>query len=156
MYPAPVSDASCVMLCQPGGFGEGEKMNTQEQKQLLQRLAADAETEVSSKVICEQVICKKTSKPREYLYHYKVPNPVPRHVFAYAYVRRRVGCPVVSVMENSLGNANPALMPRLRRVPGRDWTGYSWVGKPHEVNDEIYHELVYALSMAAHDCLDDL
>ncbi|MBN2186558.1 MAG: hypothetical protein JW732_03805 [Dehalococcoidia bacterium] len=126
-------------------------MNTQQQDKLVKRLAYDAGKSAGKTVICHQVICKKTDSPRRYLYHYKVSNPGARQVFGYATLRPRIGHPQVSIMEDSQVKvkANPALMSRLGRVYGVDWNGYSWVGKPYKVGDQIYRQLVYVSSIAA-------
>jgi len=127
------------------------KMDEPQQRQLLMRLATDT-AQGNSVVMFDHVIHKRDNVPHKHGYHYWTPNAPHRQVFAFAGVRPRVGYPIVSIMEKPPMAWNARLFPHLRRVWGREWNGYSWIGEPDSMGDAVYHELACALRMAKHAC----
>ncbi len=127
-------------------------MNEQKQRQLLQRLVTDIEKRVGSKVVYEAF----DKKARHF--RFKTPDPASRRkkVFGFATIRPRVGCLIITTWEKCLKDADVAKMPHSKFAKGlqygaKDGDGRLWrCCKPHP--DEVYQEVVYALSIAYRYC----
>lgn len=132
-------------------------MNKYQQVQLLQTLATGIGSSVGAKVVYEpyrkeELISAK--RPRSF--HLKTPHPTSpgKQVFAYARIKPVVGCLGVSTWEKCLKDADIAGMPHSQFVRGLQYgeDGRRWK-KVCRTDDQVYREVVYALSKACRYCL---
>lgn len=132
-------------------------MDEYQQLQLLQRLVTNIESSVGTKVVYEPYRKKEliSAKPPR-SFHLKTPHPTSpgKQVFAYARIKPVVGCLGVSTWEKCLKDADIARMPHSEFVRGLQYggDGRRWK-KVCQTDDEIYREVVYALSKACKYCL---
>ena len=126
-------------------------MTEQEQKQLLEDLVHDIEKSPGCKV--GWYLCSKKNRRG---FHIKVLDPPPSrssgtNVFANGTTTARKGCLQVGTWEKYLANASWGRMSNWKKVTEYTEPGVAW--ELWHGHDNIYHEALYALSIACQHCL---